>query len=276
MTDILVLTDFSQEARFALDFALDLSKKSEATVHVVHIAELPLTAMDTAYDSPDRSPQDYLAKVKGNAEAKLKSLVESIEEDVITTTHCETGVFIDASLEYITDAGIDLVVMGRTGSSGIQSLLIGSSAEKLMRSAECPVITINSPTRAIDIGKIVFGYHGSEKASLVIEQVKDLQASLDANLVLVYVNDPASKDEEDEILGKMTEFCREHNLNSQVALQYDTSVSDGLLNFANDNNANLLALAKRNQTTLERFFSKSVSEKILNKSPFAIWTLNTG
>lgn len=131
---LLVPHDFSDAADGALRYAIDLAAKLGAEVLVVHAWQL------SAYASPSSD----LAK------GLEKDLARDLEK--VVTKHATAGVPITQELRlgipYVeicaaaTAVGADMIVMGTTGKTGIEHFLLGSVAERIVRTSSVPVLTI--------------------------------------------------------------------------------------------------------------------------------------
>lgn len=139
---ILVAHDFSQAAQMALDYALDLAATLKAKVTVVHAYELPV------YGFPEGLT--LAAEMPGHIQQMASKALEGI---VAHATH--PGVTIEGMVREgaawseicaaATEAKVDLIVIGTHGRRGLAHALLGSVAEKVVRSAPCPVLTIRGP-----------------------------------------------------------------------------------------------------------------------------------
>jgi nucleotide-binding universal stress UspA family protein len=142
ITRILVPIDFSADAEAAFGYALDLARRVDAVVRLVHVVEDPLAAGVW-------SSELYTAEIAGlqmnlvrNAEQRLLATVPS--DDASTTTDVRTGPAAKQILEAAAEWQADLIVMGTHGRTGLAHVLMGSVAEKVVRLAPCPVLTLRA------------------------------------------------------------------------------------------------------------------------------------
>jgi nucleotide-binding universal stress UspA family protein len=142
--NILVPVDFSPASERALRYAVALADAVGASLHVMHAVYNPYAAgalMDV-YTPP---PDDYLANIEREARARLEAQLTADKRAKYA------AVFVTAMgapayeiLEYLREhSEIDLVVMGTHGRGGISRLLMGSVADKVVRAAPCPVLTLH-------------------------------------------------------------------------------------------------------------------------------------
>jgi len=140
---ILVPTDFSRDAETAYFVALNLlGKESSTKVVLLHVYHLPYEY--TAYGTIPTS-LDYFKDVEGAAEERLVTLAEELRQQGF---HVETlareGFPPEVILGEAEAAGADLIAMGTHGRTGLAHLVLGSTAERVVQRANCPVLTVRS------------------------------------------------------------------------------------------------------------------------------------
>jgi nucleotide-binding universal stress UspA family protein len=140
---ILVPTDFSDGAREALDLAVDLSRRLDASITLFHVWQFPVYPIPEGMVFPSAEAiSSTMAKVN-DALTKLKKMVETA--GVPIDTKAEQGTpFVDI-VRTAKSGGYDLIVMGTHGRTGLRHLLLGSVAENVVRKAHCPVLTVRRP-----------------------------------------------------------------------------------------------------------------------------------
>ena len=136
LTRILLPTDFSDTAQHALDYARELAGRFGASVHLLHVVPDPMQNWAT-----EAMPvvSDLAERWKADAERRL----EEIRLDGPQTVRAvRIGHAFVEILQYAADNAIDMIVMGTHGRGPVQHLLLGSVAEKVVRKASCPVLTV--------------------------------------------------------------------------------------------------------------------------------------
>ena len=136
LTRILLPTDFSDTAQYALDYARELAGRFDATVHLLHVVPDPLQTL-----AVEAAPvvSDLAASWTADAERRL----EEVRLDGPRTVRAvRAGHAFVEILRYAADNAIDLIVMGTHGRGPVEHLLLGSVAEKVVRKASCPVLTV--------------------------------------------------------------------------------------------------------------------------------------
>ena len=136
---ILVPTDFSSGSRLALDYALQLARRLDASVHVLHVTEDPAIAGMWTEGYVDL---DELRKERRcGARHLMNQLLTDVGQGNITD-EITAGPVARMITSAAADRGADLIVMGTHGRTGLAHALVGSVAERVMRTAGCPVVTV--------------------------------------------------------------------------------------------------------------------------------------
>ena len=141
--NVLVATDFSDSAAAALQYGRDLARTCQARLHVMHIVD------DIRWRSLDMTPtltasvQESLEAV---AQSQIQALVTSEDRRQLRAIEVvETGIApAEALIDYAVATAIDIIVVGTRGRSRIPRLLLGSVAERIVRLAPCPVLTVHA------------------------------------------------------------------------------------------------------------------------------------
>ena len=142
---ILVPTDFSKHSQNALTYAVAFAEKFGAELYLLHIVQdLALFIPDAVTVSPPVSPPvgQLTAAVRGALDRLVQE--KGLQRDNV---HAEVrdGTPFYEIVQFAREKEIDLIVMGTHGRSGLAHVLMGSVAEKVVRKAPCPVLTVRHP-----------------------------------------------------------------------------------------------------------------------------------
>ena len=148
VTRILVPTDFSEPSDAALEYATTLAADLGASLHLLHVFEDPyLTGGAFAAEMYAPVPPDLRERLFEEAKAHLRERVEAHGDGhVPPTAEVYTGPTAKAIADYAASEHIDLIVIGTHGRGGMAHLLLGSVAERVVRTAPCPVLTVRPAT----------------------------------------------------------------------------------------------------------------------------------
>jgi len=139
----LVPVDFSEHANQAVDYAIGLAGKLGARVTLLHVIQsLPLGGVDMGVTLPYTYLQDLEAEIMRGMEPYLERVTAAGLEGEIVVVH---GIPFHEIIETARTQEADLIIMGTHGRTGLQHVLLGSVAEKVVRLAPCPVLVARQP-----------------------------------------------------------------------------------------------------------------------------------
>ncbi|MGD8305790.1 MAG: universal stress protein [Ignavibacteria bacterium] len=143
---VLVPIDFSDYSKNALKYAVNFSKQFNANMILVYVVEpviyppdfsmgqIALPSVNTEWDIKAKEELDKLAKSEIPAEVKVATILK-------------TGKPFFEIIETAAEENVDLIIIATHGHSGVEHILFGSTAEKVVRKAPCPVLTLREPIK---------------------------------------------------------------------------------------------------------------------------------
>ena len=136
---ILIPTDFSETSAAAMEYGLDLAARYEAALHLLHVIEKRDVPPDAEFPLGIFEGQTV-------ARERLIGLLDSVQRAAFRAEFTVTVGHPSVEIARYADAhDVYLIVMGTHGRSGVAHLLMGSVAEKVVRKAPCPVLTVRHP-----------------------------------------------------------------------------------------------------------------------------------
>ena len=204
INNILLATDFSAEAQNALQCAVSLARRYGSTVFLTHVlaTEVSVGAAVEGWpalsDVTRRNAERSMAKIENTEDLKL------LPHEVIL----RSGDTWEVISEVLSDKNVDLIVIGTQGRGGLKKLFLGSTAEKVIRHATCPVLTVGSHVRLASpnrFGHIFYASDFSSGSTRALTYALSLAEEDRAELTLLHVieSDPtahAPKASESELL----------------------------------------------------------------------------
>jgi nucleotide-binding universal stress UspA family protein len=146
---ILVPTDFSELSSLALEYGQALAERFGASLHVLHVIEDPFILGATSSEIYVPDVPALRAALVTEAEAQLASLLPDRMRDAVrVTSEVRVGHAAAVISGVAETTPCDLIVMGTHGRTGVAHLFLGSVAEKVVRTAPCPVLTIRGDVGA--------------------------------------------------------------------------------------------------------------------------------
>lgn len=145
LKNILVATDFGEPAAVALAYGRDLARTYNARLHLVHVVEDVMLrySPEVGFGVPELQKNLETA-----AWRDVRGLITEDDRDISVIPVVRTAVNIATNVvDYAKDNAVDLIIMGTHGRGGVKHLLMGSVAERVVRSAGCPVLTVHAHER---------------------------------------------------------------------------------------------------------------------------------
>ena len=141
---ILAPTDFSAHSERAVRYACGLAERLEAELHLVHILSEILPAGPDPLLMPVMPPEYYEENEERARETLGRLLDPAWGQPRSVVTAVRWGSPVEAIVAYAADLRVDLLVIATHGRTGLSHVLLGSVAERIVREAPCPVLTIRS------------------------------------------------------------------------------------------------------------------------------------
>lgn len=140
---ILVPVDFSFGSERAVEKAAELARVMEASVELMHVYQLPVFALP---DSSVTVSPTYIADLTDRAQRALEKHRAALQADGIeASTKLMEGMPAQAIVDHANDIAAEMIVMGTHGHSGFKRFLLGSTAERVVRMASVPVLSVHLP-----------------------------------------------------------------------------------------------------------------------------------
>ena len=138
---IIVPVDFGKTSNKLVEFALYIAKQFSAEIGFCHVVE-PLLPEDLVLDSP--SLGDLEKKMGTNAEERIASLIKDCEGKGITCGgKVLFGDTVDKIISYAKDQDANMIIIGTHGAKGLEKILLGKVAERVVQRSDCPCLVMN-------------------------------------------------------------------------------------------------------------------------------------
>jgi len=143
---ILVPIDFSEYSIKALEYAIDFGRYFKSKLFLIHVIEPPLYPADFSMGQVVLPEIDE--NLNSRAEEELASIIDNkIAGKIEAEKIVKNGKPFIEIIETAEELDVDLIIIATHGHTGVEYLLFGSTAEKVVRKAPCPVLTLRSPIK---------------------------------------------------------------------------------------------------------------------------------
>jgi nucleotide-binding universal stress UspA family protein len=281
MKKILVPTDFSNPAQWALEVAILISKKTAAKIVLLHtvdeVASESFNVEGQVSTDDEWEDRVFSMKLIEKSKAQLKETAQLIEaEGVEIKTELRIGDPFHEMEEIIKNNEVDLVVMGTSGHSKIEGQSVGSNTQKVVRYAKCPVLTVHQKPLNRRFDNIVYASSLSEGEHAFAEVLKSIQDIYDSTIHLVRINTPMNFQSDHLVKRDMQAFAHKLRLRKcTLNIFSDMSEEEGIVHFSTSINADLITMATHGRTGLSHLLTGSIAEDVVNISAKPVLTYVT-
>lgn len=281
MKKILVPTDFSKPALIATDVAADIARRSGAELTLLHVVEeIVGTSMNVSGQVVAEANWDdklFTMKMIEKGKKQLAKLAEDSRlEGVRVKQELRVGSPYHGMNAIITEKKVDLVVMGTSGKSDLEQMLIGSNTEKVVRRSHCPVLTVHNKPATKEFKDIVYATSMDKDEEVFSRIVRNTQRLYDSTIHLVRINTPANFQRDAVVKKYMQDFAKKLQLkNYTLNVFNDVSEEEGIIYFADSINADLIAMATHGRTGFAHVLAGSIAEDVVSHAKRPVLTFVT-
>ena len=274
---ILVPIGFTNQSLVALQQAVIVAKHTNSELFLLSVVEMP-TALQKIF-------LDYEEKQKQFKEKLRENLVELSNKYCEGVSNVKCLVSSGKIYEEITDVaesvGASLIIMGTDGTpKDIKKKFIGSNANKVVRSAPCPVITIKgkSISNACDMISLPLDLNKEtrEKVTNAIQFARFFNSEIRAFSVSFANDDDSTKNKLNRTLSQVSEFITSKGVKCStelVEISSSASFSGSIVKYSEEINADLIMIMTKGEENLELNFLGSNARKLINKSDIPVMSI---
>jgi len=256
MRKILIPTDFSYSAKNAYYYALQLYGNTESSFDVVHIYH-------TSFDPSQPTVLDFSLGIdkikKENIDKLIDDIPEIIQNDLPENTKINGKVIMGFAAEQLVSLSkeYDVIVMGTTGSHRLADKIFGTISLEVSQKAHCPIFLIPDDSKFIKFKNIVYTCDFEGINPGILDKIVNFAQRFDAQIHFLHISkENESLDLENEI--KQLNFP----ITYSTKTIHSDSISDGLNDYVEENNIELVIMATKHRNFWEQILHKSVTKKM--------------
>jgi nucleotide-binding universal stress UspA family protein len=283
---ILVPTDGSTGAEAAAEHGLNLAAAFGSQIHFLSVVDAR-TYGGADGDSEARARESPLYQQASEAVATLEDLATGT--GITCHTAVQEGVPHEAILDYAGDHGVDLVSMGTHGRTGLSRLLLGSVAERVVRTSDWPVLSSRHPPEDDGYDRVLVPTDGSETATAAVDHALAIAAQYDAAVHAVSVIDTSALAGAfdagpvlPEVIDSLTEGCEDAvaavaDRCADCDVDVVTAVKQGtpyrvISNYVEEADIDMVAMGTHGRQGVGRYIMGSVTERVVRTSDVPVLT----
>jgi nucleotide-binding universal stress UspA family protein len=288
---ILSATDFSETAERASDFARELSRKFRAQLHLLHVIVI--------LDDPhiEENLRHRLEELVASGDEARRNHLENDADDrpgLDVTPHMVRGLApAEVIVETASNLGCELIVMGTHGRRGLSHLLLGSVAERVVRTSKVPVLTVraNADIDLPETPKILVPHDFSEASTAAVERAAAWANALGAEITLLHVVEPVVYPEfysvdvlSDDLMERLVERSERalgraaKDLLGETKARVQVEVgraANTIVDHADPERYDAVVMATRGLSGLEQVLLGSVAESVLRRCEIPLLAVPT-
>jgi nucleotide-binding universal stress UspA family protein len=262
LKQILFPTDFSEPAKGAFSYALQMAKATGANIKVLHIFR-----GDFGVPVPEIMGYQMLEARRDEANFKMAEFLKLAAVDnyktVTISNQVEIGLATDVIAEITKkeDAVVDLVIMGTKGEHNAVEVVFGSVTTAVIANASCPVLAIPEGAIYKAVKSIAYASDFKSDNAESLQEAADIAAFLGADLHCVHVYTKAKDKENDlESFAVLTEQIS--NTSIRIAEIASDTVAHGLDQYVQENGIQLILMSRPHRGLIERLFHRSITKQV--------------
>ena len=274
MSKILCPVDFSPTSLNAIEFATILAEKNQAVLHLVNVFTEHEFNTIVDLDEVTKSYKELLAM----ANAKLEGIAAAVmtEGEKKGLLECETEIALGDLKDTVTtmanSGDYEMVVMGTTGIG--KSVFIGSNTSYVVEKSNIPVLSVPDESKYSGFRKIIYATDIQEEDKIKVQDVVSIATLFDSRITVLHLNEYQSLLEKSVIkdfFNELDSFVRYDKI-SFDSIDYAGNLSEGLLDYLNSNNGDLLVVYSKHRNYLESLLHRSVSKRlsVISEKPILV------
>ena len=280
MKTMLILTDFSENAFRAAEYAAQLAVPLRISrIILFHAYQTVVAGTDLPVTNTSTDQQFYLERMEGLAllQDRLKTMmggkgnaaIDLLAEDISLPAYLN---------ERCKKEGVDIIVMGVSGKSGLEKLLLGSTTSMLIEESKAPVMIVPKDTMiGREIKTIVFTTDLKDPSVIPVHELYEFLDAFPAEVRVVNVaprTDEKYSYETESAIAELRAIFEKYN----AVFDYirEDNIVDGIHSYAAQHHTSLIIVVPQKHGFFSSFFQKSISKKLAYNSDIPLLTLPPG
>jgi len=285
--------DFSEFSARAYDHAVSLAEHYQAKLMAVHIVEL-WQHPSLGFAATVETYEAYCQDLRVDAQSRLREFLKNHAHDgVLPELSIQQGTAPDSILSFAHVRKADLIVMGLHGRRGLDRLMLGSVTDRVMRSAQCPVLavchsthesvgTVRENHHAHHLNRILFCADFSENSDRALRYAISATAEYDAELILLHVLDesPSPSEVEEVVAAATVQLDKLIAPQRRQGLKITTAVRIGkpyqqIIQLALESQIDLVSMGVRGRGALDQAIFGSTTYRVMQLGPCPVLTVHS-
>lgn len=264
MNRILFPTDFSDAASTAFLYALRFADRFEAELIILHVYDLPIVETPPLPESTKEIFDIVEMNQFESFRDQLPQMHEVAENNQMGHVKMR-NVLLYGDLIYninkvCKDEGIDLIIMGTKGASGLKETFLGSTTASVIANASVPVLGIPAEAVYRPIKNIGFTTQYRDKDSDAVVKALDIARKFGAAIQCLYITNADDPSDIEERIAEWKMYYKRENINFHIIS--GTDIEQAIVNFADEQQLDMIVMRAHKRGFFEGLFHKSLTKKM--------------
>jgi nucleotide-binding universal stress UspA family protein len=272
MKKILVPIDFSSDSINALEHAINIANKSNASLTMVYVKSNNTLSTPLYF-------KDLTKKEQHSPEELFNIIIEKYKDKFLTNYDYkihEGKVFKEITNQAKYD-NTDLIVMGTHGMSGFETYFIGSNAFKVVSNVNCDVITVRNGFLRTDIKNIIMPIDISSETQKKLESTVKIAKLYNAKIHVLSVSETNSEEIAKTLESTSSKICNYLSTNNILFERQSIlkkGITENIINYANKTKAELISIMTEQTETSYNLWLGKYAQQMINNSPIPILSIH--
>ena len=272
---ILIPFDFSETAELALEHAVFMAKLHKADIILLHVIESYsfTSAISQAFG---KSQSEFEQKIETSANERLKELTSKLHHDsgMGVQFRTESGKIYKSIVSVAEEMDVDVILMGTHGVSGFQEFLVGSNTYRVVMSAPCPVISVQTHAKKIGFKNIVLPIDNSASSRQKVKHCVEIAKHYNS---IVHIAAMATMSDVDMLrrfdvkIHQVKDYLDEHEVPYTVKMFKGDNAASITMDFASQVNADLIIMMTDQEGS--GIFIGNFAQQIINHSKIPVMSI---
>ncbi|MBL4586892.1 MAG: universal stress protein [Flavobacteriales bacterium] len=273
ISKIVVPTDFSEAAYAAMNHAVDLAKKFDAEITLVHVLE---TGAYQGIFSPSKKTE---YDEKEHAQLKIQEDAHKLETDsgVSVSQVVVSGRISEEIINAVKEHEADLVIMGTHGVAGWAEFFVGSNAFKVVTQSPCPIMTIQSTATKPNCEHIILPIDRTpetrQKVPVAAAMAKKFGATIHI-ATLLSEDEPEIRHEFEIKVKQITEYLDREEIVHTESILVGSNLATMTMNFAESKGGNLIIMMTEQEDNMTGFLMGPFAQQVVNHSKIPVLSIS--
>ena len=277
MKKILVPIDFTENSDISFDFAVQIAKKHECEIILLHVIYFPYTTNLSFEMAGAKGKELMLDSLKEEARERLNEVVEEQGlSDLNVKYEVREGGILEEIISFVEGKNIDLMILGIEPSLELSDHLFGALSDRIIHGIDCPVLVLKEKTALSSIKLVAVANDLAGKPAVLSKQVQMIKDVFNAKINIIKVNTPQDFTSEVVFDQRLLEYQKERPLaDCAYKIFSHYNVAEGVLHVAGKLAANMVVIGGKRKFFLRRLvMGEDLAEEVIDHSNLPVWVFS--